>query len=143
MEGGRRKGRATRGAAEAAAFAVALAWIAAGVAVGCRVSPADLQQNVSGREVFPDLQPRDTPEDVRAKWGEPQRVFTFRDQVTGREEVVWQYEHGRHGVRGADTVQVVFREGRVARVEPIEERGEPATAPLERPDSAARRDMTP
>jgi hypothetical protein len=81
----------------------------------------------------------DRPDDVREKWGEPTRIFTFRDRVTGREEVVWQYDHGRDGDGNVAAQQLVFRDGVLRRVERLG--GEPALRTFDRGDSASRRDL--
>jgi hypothetical protein len=109
-------------------------------AAGCRVGTGEVRAG-GGRDVFPELVPgHDTPDEVRAKWGEPARVFTFHDKATGHEEVIWQYEERRAG-EAVGARQVVFREGCVHRVERLE--GERPPRAFDRPDSASRRDMSP
>lgn len=98
------------------------------------------------RQVYEALAPDDGPEDVRRKWGEPTRILTYKDEGTGSEEQVWQYEPPAWifddvvPVSAPITTQrITFRQGRIYRVEQREQ--DPRPREVFRPDSASRRDM--
>lgn len=112
--------------------------VAFALAAGCELGASGLPQKPSGREVYPAIRPGDTPAEVEAKWGPPVRALTFKDEVTGVAEQVWQYER----VQATGEVlltRITFRDGKVTGI--ATEPANRAPRDIERPDSASKRDM--
>src|SRR5437870_2265472 len=92
---------------------IAVLLVLAGAA-GCRVDSTGVPHDGPGkRDVYPALLAGDSPETVRSKWGEPARILPFKDEKTGAEEQVWQYEPRVQADGTVSATKITFREGQV------------------------------
>jgi len=119
--------------------AVLVVGFAAVVAAGCGIDKTGVPHDGSTkRDVYPAILSGDSPDVVRRKWGEPTRILTFKDERTGADEEVWQYEPRVQADGSVAATKVTFREGEVRKIELGEINRRPPD--LLRPDSAGRRD---
>jgi len=109
-----------RGTAKTGGLALALP-LGLALGLGAAAPGCSAVQNAAARTATLkqglSVEPGETPERVREKWGPPARTARYADPVTGVDEEVWEYEQYSDVDRAIVTTRVTFRGGRVVTAE--------------------------